>query len=644
MIIPIGHEQNVVSRHPWVTYGIMILCVALFLLTHFAHQARVRQSVELLSEAVEYHLEHPYLQLDPRLQAIVWGDEPGAAGQALRAPGEKNGRGTPDGQFSALEQVELDGLTQTGFDALAATPLYRWGLVPADFSVVGLLTHMFLHVGWLHLLGNLLFLYLSAPFLEDAWGPRFFAGFYLASGIVAGSFFALRYPGLDAPLVGASGAVAGVMGTFMICHWNRKIRFCYWFGMGFRGTFSSPAWVILPLWFLRELLAAQIMDRVAPGSGGGVAYWAHVSGFGFGAVLAAGLRLSGWEGKILAAQRDDELTVLDNRNLDRAVENRARGKTDEAWALLAKEVGRNPGNADAVWALWEVAVETGRAREAAPSLLHLLRQEVRREEAVAACTHWNALVRQVPNAPLPAGLEARLAELLHQQGHRQEFAEVLAAVAGRSTTTRAPAGALLRLARLVPAGEAARLAALALTGGEVPPEMRRELERFAGGTGDQGRPPVPGSVHPRPGGDCPAPPALQVLGGIPLGLGKGQLTLRMDQGGDKVLPLCRIQAVAAASVDAGGAQPNLVVDLVLRAAGNGASLRSVRLERWRFDSRSLVPGEKDPEDAFVSLVGSILAGSGARWLLGGAATRLRSFPSLAKYQEALLGAVFSADG
>ena len=156
------------------------------------------------------------------------------------------------------------------------------------------------------------------------------------------------------------------MGAFMIRHWRRRIRFFYWFGVVFRGTFSSPAWVILPLWFLRELLSAHLMDLVMPGAGGGgVAYWAHVSGFAFGAIAATTLKFMGWEEKFLGTVHDQRLTVLDNTTLGRALENKAKGKENEAWTLLLKETRRDPENLDALTSLWELAVETGRSRDAA---------------------------------------------------------------------------------------------------------------------------------------------------------------------------------------------------------------------------------------------------------------------------------------
>lgn len=153
MILPIGQEDNRVFRRPWVTYGIMILCTALFFLTHFTSQRRMEAALENLRQAVEYCREHPYLAPDPRLSAILR-----AQPDALEP--EASPKKALDGEFSRLEQVELDGLTRTGFDALDDLPERRLGLVPARFSLLGLLAYMFMHAGLLHLLGNMLFLYL----------------------------------------------------------------------------------------------------------------------------------------------------------------------------------------------------------------------------------------------------------------------------------------------------------------------------------------------------------------------------------------------------------------------------------------------------------------------------------------------------
>ena len=117
----------------------------------------------------------------------------------------------------------------------------------------------------MHLLGNLLFLVLAAPHVEERWGPVLFGVFYLLSGVVAALFWALRYPGLDTSLVGASGAIAGVMGAFLVCFGGSKIKFFYWFGIIW-GTFRAPAWLMLPLWLAIEVISGRAMGFGCPRS------------------------------------------------------------------------------------------------------------------------------------------------------------------------------------------------------------------------------------------------------------------------------------------------------------------------------------------------------------------------------------------
>ena len=132
--------------------------------------------------------------------------------------------------------------------------------------------------GFFHFLGNMFILYLAGPFIEDRWGRPLFAGFYILAGIFAALFFVVQYPGLEESMVGASGAISGVMGAFLIRFWFVKIKFFYFFFF-FMGTFNAPAWFMLPLWLARELIFAQAGDVIAPEGGTGVAHWAHVAGF-----------------------------------------------------------------------------------------------------------------------------------------------------------------------------------------------------------------------------------------------------------------------------------------------------------------------------------------------------------------------------
>ncbi|MEM6277455.1 MAG: rhomboid family intramembrane serine protease [Pseudomonadota bacterium] len=160
-----------------------------------------------------------------------------------------------------------------------------YGLVPGDFAdgrnIINVITSMFLHGGWMHILGNMLFLWIFGDNMEDAFGHLGFLLFYLASGILAAGAQVVVNPSSLVPMVGASGAIAGVMGGYLLLYPRAKVDILLIFVVFFR-IIPIPAWVMLGLWFGFQLVAG-VADQAA---GGGVAYWAHAGGFVAGFALA----------------------------------------------------------------------------------------------------------------------------------------------------------------------------------------------------------------------------------------------------------------------------------------------------------------------------------------------------------------------
>lgn len=161
---------------------------------------------------------------------------------------------------------------------------YNWALIPARVSqgdgAVTLVTSMFLHAGFLHLGGNMLFLWIFGDNLEDEMGHLGFLLFYLASGIGAGLVHMLIAPYSTVPTVGASGAIAGVMGGYLLLYPRARVDVLVILVIFFY-VFTVPAWLMLGLWFLFQLFGSAGADP----NGGGVAYWAHTGGFVVGFVL-----------------------------------------------------------------------------------------------------------------------------------------------------------------------------------------------------------------------------------------------------------------------------------------------------------------------------------------------------------------------
>jgi|SRR5271157_2729931 len=152
-----------------------------------------------------------------------------------------------------------------------------------------LVTHMFLHSGWVHIIGNMLFLWVFGNCVEDELGHFRYLVFYLACGVAAGLAQVAFDPLSRIPIVGASGAIAGVMGAYLIKFPRSYVVMLFW--VLFIFTFDLPAWLMLIYWFLLQLFSG-FGSILAPEdtASGGVAFFAHVGGFVAGIVL---MRLMG---------------------------------------------------------------------------------------------------------------------------------------------------------------------------------------------------------------------------------------------------------------------------------------------------------------------------------------------------------------
>lgn len=160
----------------------------------------------------------------------------------------------------------------------------RYGIVPAHFRPITLLTCLFIHGGWMHIIGNMLFLWAFGKSLEDAMGHTKFLCFYLICGIAAGVTHVFFNLGSPLPTVGASGAIAGVMGAYLIKFPRARIHTLV-FLLIFVTMADIPAAFILIYWFVTQLFSEYGSITSTQVSSGGVAYAAHIGGFVTGMIL-----------------------------------------------------------------------------------------------------------------------------------------------------------------------------------------------------------------------------------------------------------------------------------------------------------------------------------------------------------------------
>jgi membrane associated rhomboid family serine protease len=251
MVIPV-HDLNPLRRTPWVTYTLIALNVVIFLASPGALPTGPSTAATVChQEAFYYH----------------WGAIPREliTGHQLLRP-------VPTGQ-----EVSTAG----GPACVLASRPYR------KTPWLSVLTAMFVHTGWLHLLGNMLFLLIFGNNIEDRFGRIRYLVFYLACGYVAAYGFAALTGSSPEPLVGASGAISGILGAYLVLYPRARVWSLVPFLLFI--PLPIPAWIVLGLWFVLQW--TDSLGHAA--AGGGVAYVAHIVGFLAGMLVGLAVRVSG---------------------------------------------------------------------------------------------------------------------------------------------------------------------------------------------------------------------------------------------------------------------------------------------------------------------------------------------------------------
>ena len=206
ILLPIGRDESTIQRHAYVSYTIIAMNVLMFIATIAMTTAVRDRGRTAVTTAFTYIVQHPYLTVPRPLADLV----PAQIIDRLKA---SNDRPLPLPSVIHKEQEELDRLGEDAGAAFRKLPNIRYGFIPAEASFSTAISSMFMHGGLLHLVGNMLFFFLSGPFVEDVFGRPLFALLYFAGGFAATFTYWAQHPTSIVPLVGASGAIAAVMGA-----------------------------------------------------------------------------------------------------------------------------------------------------------------------------------------------------------------------------------------------------------------------------------------------------------------------------------------------------------------------------------------------------------------------------------------------
>jgi membrane associated rhomboid family serine protease len=383
MLIPLRHENMRGRRWPVITFGIIALNIVIFLCTHGTIDRQEPELGQVKVHLVLLAAMHPELKIPEKAEKFVSSVQNKNA--ALWKEAKNPGRSVFDTWDAKIRmqndsyelQQEMDSLGDGYAKLSASSILGNFAFIPAHQTFMGLIAANFLHGGWLHLIGNMWFLWLAGAVLEDTWGRMIYPAFYLIAGILAFQVHAMVNAGSFTPTIGASGAIAGLMGAFLVRFPTTKIEMGYLLFFRFY-KFKMAAYWLLPLWLLTEILYGSVS-----GQSSGVAHWAHVGGFAFGALIAVAVQKTGLE-QMAEQGIQEKISWVSHPLLADASEQIEKKEFDLAAASLQKLLVEKPDSIDAYRMLQRIYWEKGDFPSQRDALVKLLVLEIKANDAEGA--------------------------------------------------------------------------------------------------------------------------------------------------------------------------------------------------------------------------------------------------------------------
>jgi membrane associated rhomboid family serine protease len=315
----------------------------------------------------------------------------------------------------------------------------KYGFIPAEAKPITFFTYMFLHGGFEHLLGNMVFLWLVACMIEMGSSRAFCAATYVLTGFGAAGLFWLLNPQNGIHMVGASGSIAGLMGAFCVLYGRKKVKFFYSLGVYFN-YFKAPAIIILPIWIAKEIFFLYADDM------SNVAYEAHLGG------LISGVPL-GLIGLILFRNVENNLLVRDEAAdeisplIEKALEHISQLDMDAAGRLLEQVLAKDPGHIAAMNHLFNIYKNNPQD----PRFHQIARQLLARLSADSALQPNAAKIFEeytslTPRPCLSADLYLRMISVLSGLGHPEKAERIMAMFLRQRPNLPGIPAALLKLA------------------------------------------------------------------------------------------------------------------------------------------------------------------------------------------------------
>jgi membrane associated rhomboid family serine protease len=447
MLIPLSHDSLEGRRWPYVTIAIIAMNVLVFLFTNGrlehdgAASTQTRQHILVLAARfpdVEMTAEgRNYVEAFRHEHASAWKMLTAENRRPLDAWEARLLVHDPTPEQLNTEMAQLCEQMKT---SQSESILWNYGYHSYQPTPQSYITSMFLHGGWMHLIFNMWFLWLAGTILEDRWGRLVYPLFYFAAGLAATFAHALTNPNSTTSAIGASGAVAGLMGAFLVRFPKVKMKFLWFFFFRARQV-SMAAWVFLPFWALREVFAGMLGES-------NVAHWAHVGGFVAGALGAFVVGSVGIEKKVSEKvdaeqtwEADPELVALMDM-----LPMQAEAAIAEAKRMLAANPNR-PDAADICETLLRAQEQLGQHAGACETLARLVHYSLIARESQMAWEHYEQFRRR-GGKKLDAADWLELCRFLEREQNWERAASEYKELAAQHSGDRVSLTALISAARI----------------------------------------------------------------------------------------------------------------------------------------------------------------------------------------------------
>ncbi|HKP11259.1 MAG TPA: rhomboid family intramembrane serine protease, partial [Blastocatellia bacterium] len=397
-----------VRRLPWVTFSIMGLCVLIYFGTLPAQAGSMKDVVQSYGELTKFLDQNEALAADDDVRdkliqhGLMTKEEAEIIKDSLKrrpdlASQYETWLRTPE----ATQLREEFNRKLTAFvEARKGTVNYRFGFAPnGEWKLHQLITCAFLHGGYEHLFGNMIFFFAIAFVLEDFWGRGVFLGFYLAGAVAACIPFIVAPS--TVPLIGASGAISATMGAFLIRLPRTKIKLLFWPGnfLGFllarkRMVVMLPSYLFLIAYFIENLILWYFNRK---NNGGGTAFSAHIAGFVYGAAFAAVMKATKYEETHINPKIEAKVSFAAPQAVQQGLEMMDQGKLDMAERKLRSHLMKDHDNLEAILALIHVYEKQQNYDQINAMYGRLIRYHLQRNDKEAALLAYDNLLSVFPD-------------------------------------------------------------------------------------------------------------------------------------------------------------------------------------------------------------------------------------------------------